>query len=216
MKIFLGVGQSQEWTHSQFSWSFLAAVTNAGYPSQVMRGDQSWDEVRNNNMIDQFLQSDCDIFVKCDADQVYPVDYFRVMVPLTEKYSVIGPVIFDRAPKNGFLSLACTDKNDVLGSNVDLLNMRGIHEIPYTHANNFYAREVFENVKPPWFERELSEDGTHYANHVDYDFLDKIKDAGYRIMANCDVVVGHLVYIPLTRENVVKLRDKRATVINAS
>lgn len=208
MKIYVGVAQSQEWVHSQFMWSLLGAITNAGYELCVVREDHAWDEVRNNIMIQKFLDSDCDILAKCDADQVYPVDYFRTMVPLVEKYPVIGPIIFDRSPDSGYASLCCGDKLAVRTSGFDLLNVSGVCEFEYTHTNNFYAREVLEAIDPPWYKREMSENGQQYTNHVDYDFLDKIKAAGYTIAVNCDVVVGHLIYMPLTKESVHRLRGR--------
>jgi len=67
----------------------------------------------------------------------------------------------------------------------------GIQEVPYTHTNNFYAREVLEKIPQPWYEARLADDGLNRGNHVDYTFLDKIKAVGYPIYLNLDVEVLH-------------------------
>jgi len=174
----------------KFFWSFIN-IRNT-YPTRYLQGGHPWDVVRNNHIISDFLKSDCDIFVKMDVDQIYPQNFFEAMVPLVDQYKVIGPLIFDRWAQNSFMPLAFDKVNEnkfpLRGCNI----MKGIHEIPFPHTNLFYAREVVEKLKPPYYEAHLREDGLDRANHVDYTFLQKIKDAGYPIYINSDVVVAHI------------------------
>ena len=46
----------------------------------------------------------------------------------------------------------------------------------------------------------MNEDGTKRANHVDYDFMDKIVKAGFKIYLNNDVVVKHIAEVGSSRE----------------
>lgn len=199
MRLFITVCNSQDWVYGQFFWSFVQALANCEYEYGVYRGAHPWDVVRNNQAIDKFLHNNSfDVLVKMDADQTYPADYFRRMVPLVEEYKVIGPMIYDRHHTNGYFPLVFQSK-DILNLNAGKIAHQrvGIGQYPYTHTNNFYDRDVLAQISPPWYEARLSEDGLERANHVDYDFLDKIKDAGYPIYLNHDVVVGHIETRPV-------------------
>jgi hypothetical protein len=167
-----------------------------------MQSGHPWDIVRNNQLIKKFLDSDADIFVKMDVDQAYPQNYFLEMVPLVNKYKVVGPLIFDRHRSNDYLPLAFEDYNFEDGTFrlFDILDKKGVVEVPYSHTNLFYAREVLESILPPWYEAHATEDGCARANHVDYTFLDKIKGAGYPVHINPKVVVKHLATEPVSRE----------------
>jgi len=191
-RVFIGVCNSQRQMPSEFFWGFVKMANP--YPTTIVRSTHPWDVVRNNQLIKVFLRSDFDIFVKMDVDQEYPTDYMTTMVPLVEQYKVIGPLIFDRMPQNGFMPLAFTQYGDQEGhgwKKWDIDGKTGVHEVPYTHTNNFYAREVLEKIPQPWYEAHLTDDGLNRGNHVDYSFLDKIKAAGYPIYLNLDVEVLH-------------------------
>jgi len=160
------------------------------------RAVHPWDVIRNNQLIDWFLKSDCDYFVKMDTDQSYPMNYFIDMLPLVEEYKVIGPLIFDRWPAGNFLPLV----NWAEGQVFDIKGKSGIMEVPYYHTNCFFSREALEAIQPPHYEAYLNEDGLKRANHVDITFMKKFPRAGYKIYANLDVVVNHLAEVPVSRE----------------
>lgn len=151
-----------------------------------------WDIVRNNRLIDQFLKSDADIFVKMDIDQVYPANYFMTMVPLVDQYKVIGPLIHDRWENNKFIPLAFQNSDYGHLIPYDITGKSGIVDIPFSHTNLFYHREVLEKIPKPWYEAIATPDGLDRANHVDFSFLSKLKSAGYPIYINLDVEVEHL------------------------
>ena len=194
MKIFLGICNSQEYMHSSFFWSFIKLIKGEHEIVPYQSG-HPWDVVRNNQMIKVFLSSDCDVFVKMDVDQVYPNDYLIKMIPLLEKYKVIGPLIFDRHEMNGFIPLAFENGEYGKLRRYELGGKTGIVDIPYSHTNLFYSREVLENIPMPWYEAHLSEDGLDRANHIDYQFLDKIKALGYSIYINMGMVVKHIAFV---------------------
>ena len=172
-----------------FFWSFI----NIDTPYQVcpFRSTHAWDVVRNNRIIEKFLKSDCDIMVKMDIDQEYPKNYFTKLVPLVEKYKVVGPVIKDRHKENDFIPLAFVFHEGEKVYAFDVSDKTGVCEVPFAHTNLFYSREVLEAIEKPWYEANLSEDGLWRKNHVDFTFLDKIKKAGYPIYIDFSIVVGH-------------------------
>jgi hypothetical protein len=187
MKLFLGICNTQHEVPAEFFWSFIA-IRNE-YETVPFRSRHPWDIVRNNKIVYEFLKSDCDVLVKMDIDQSYPSNYFEKLVHLVEKYKVIGPLIHDRG--TGHTPLMFSERNGFMMTKMDLLGKTGIEEVPYCHTNLFYAREVLEKIPAPWYEASLSQDGLERGSHVDYDFLDKIHNAGYPTYIDISTVVGH-------------------------
>jgi len=198
-KLFLGICNSQPLIDATFFWSLIQIRTVC--PMQVYRASHPWDVVRNNQIISVFLKSRADYLVKMDIDQIYPKNYFEVMVPLVEKHDVIGPMIFDRWRKNNYMPLcpSATPSNPhPFSSPHD--GKTGIQEVPYLHTNCFYQRRVLEAIPPPWYEAYMTPDGLRRANHVDYDFMKKITDADFKIYVNNDMVVKHIALEGIDRE----------------
>lgn len=190
MKLFIGICNSQDFVPAGFFWTFINLKSN--YNVQACRGGQPWDIVRNNYLISKFLKSDADIFIKMDIDQIYPNYYLKRFVPLVEEYKVIGPMIKDRNKGNDHMPLSFSSHNGLELRKYPVKGKKGIVEIPYSHTNLFIKREVLEQIPPPWYKVSYSEDGLYRDKHVDFSFLDKIKDAGYPIYIDLDVTVGHL------------------------
>jgi hypothetical protein len=192
-KIFVGICNTQPSVPSDFFWSFIGIKTE--WEVKPFRSTHPWDVVRNNVIIQEFLNSDCTILAKMDIDQKYPSDYFTKLVPLVDKYKVVGPLIYDRWRQNKFMPLAFSEfENADTGVRlkpVDIEGKDGVIEVPYSHTNLLYSREVLEKIDRPWYEAYLSYDGLSRQNHVDYSFTNKIRKAGYNIMINVDCIVGH-------------------------
>jgi hypothetical protein len=190
-KLFIGICNSQEDIPSGFFWSFISMKMVTPY--QAFRSGHPWDAVRNNAMIAEFLKSDCTVFAKMDIDQVYPPDYFERLIPLTEKYAVVGPMIYDRWEQSQYMPLAFDKVNDYNFpiSQMNLDGLSGVVEVPFPHTNLVYRREVFEKVNPPWYQAYLSMDGLERLNHVDYTLIDKIHQAGFKVMIDLDLEVKH-------------------------
>jgi hypothetical protein len=190
MKLYIGVCNSQEFVPADFFWSWENMVKPYNYV--MVRFDHSDDVIRNNQMINRFLKSDCDIMVKMDVDQVYPPHYFEFLVPYTEQYKVIGPKIHNKWRSRGYVPLLFDTNNFPLMATPNL-TLSGISEVAYPHTNLFYAREVLEKVAPPWYEAHHDEKGLKRTADVDCTFLDKIKAAGYKLYIDTTVEVTHLV-----------------------
>jgi hypothetical protein len=193
-KIFVGVCNSQTTVSADFFWSVVGQTDFVAQP-MFARAIHPWDVIRNNQLIAWFLDTDCDYFVKMDVDQKYPRDYFKTMVPLIEKYKVIGPVIFDRGGE--FMPLVNWAEGR---EHFDLSTHRGIIEVPYLHSNCFFHRSALAAIKPPHYEAYLSDNGLKRKNHVDITFMKKFPAAGFPIFVNLDVVVEHLAEVAVSKE----------------
>ena len=207
-KIFIGVCNSQEQMASDFFWSMMGQVDFVAQP-MFARARHPWDIIRNNQLIDWFLKTDCDYFTKTDVDQAYPMDYFKCMVPLIEEYKVIGPLLFDRPHTGDFMPLV----NWMEGgqkNHYDITGKTGILEVPYLHTNCFFHREVLEKIPKPWYEAQATADGLSRAIHVDASFMKKIPKIGYKIYVNFDVVVEHIANVPISREIYERWNHKKS------
>ena len=195
LKLFVGVCNSQTTLSSAFFWSWEGIKKT--YPYQIKRFDDDDTIIRNNQMIRDFLKSDCDVMVKMDIDQVYPKNYFSEMVPLVEKYKLAGPLIYNKWRKNNYSPLLAMENTSpilrVIRNWEPLCDEKGLLKIPYAHTNLFYAREVLENVDPPWYRLIHGEDGCSQVINRDYTFLEKLVSLGYETVINTNVEVGHLV-----------------------
>lgn len=197
-KLFIAIGNSQPFIYADFFWSMLA-LRKPIY-TDISRNKHPWDFIRNNTLIQQFLNQDHDYFTRMDADQAYPEDYLEKMVPLIDEYKVIGALLFDRWRRNDFIPLNFTGFDYPRSPVCDFTGQRGIVEVPCPHTNLFFAREVLEKISPPWFDPHFSQDGLRPIKHMDVTFIEKIKEAGYKTYINLDVVVSHLSINQIDRD----------------
>jgi len=189
-KLFIGVSNSQEFVPAKFHWTWEKMLKP--YKFKKVRFTHSHCFVRENRMVEQFLESNCDVFLKMDIDQKYPKNYLEVMVPLVEKYKVIGPLIYSKWRRKKYHPLMFSKTNGPQ-TGTPIHGAIGIVEVPYAHTNLFIAREVLEKIEPPWFMSDFNKDGTAQTNSTDAEFNDKIKEVGYPIFINMDVQAKHLV-----------------------
>jgi hypothetical protein len=194
IKLFIAVANSQDFVPARFHWSW----DKMDKPEDFVRKrfDHSYGCVRQNQAVDTFLKSDCDTLHFMDIDQAYPRNYLRAMIPLAEKYCAIGPLIYNKWRKNNFPPLMCSaNKYPFMSPPILGIENTGVREVPYAHNNMFYAREVLEKITPPWFDLNLNENGTARMDSGDFRFNDRVKEAGYKIYINTDILVQHLVMI---------------------
>ena len=190
-KLFIGVNNSQDFVPSQFFWTWERM--EKPYKYIISRQEFSFPSQRNNMMVKEFLASDCDVMVKMDIDQKYPHDYFVKMVPLVEKYKVIGPLLYNKWRRLNFRVLMNLTKQGPFTQSEQMKEWSGIEEVPYPHSNLFYVRESLENITPPWYENKFSSDGKMRLEGGDHAFVEKIREQGFKLYINTDVLVQHLV-----------------------
>lgn len=193
-KLFIGVCNSQEFVPADFHWSW--EMMEKPYEYVKIRFTHSDDVIRNNQMIDLFLQGDADIMIKMDIDQAYPKHFLSFLVPQVESHKVVGPVIFNKWRNRNYPPLLF-ETNDFPHMSRPMERHYGLAPIPYSHTNLLYAREVLEKLEPPWYEAHHDQRGMGRTHDVDYTFTDKIKAAGYEIYIDGSLEVAHLVAEPI-------------------
>lgn len=203
-KIFIGICNSQDYMPSDFFWSMLGQTDFVMKPV-FRRFKSSSTCIRNNRLFQEFLDSDCEYLARMDVDQVYPPNYFEVMVPLVRIYKAIGPLIFDRQIGNGFIPLV--NWLESFPEHTDISGMQGIIEAPYSHTNYFFHRDVLKNIPKPFFEEVLKGDGFEREN-MDCAFMKKVASAGHKIYVNLDMVVGHIANVSVDQKFYNKFHGK--------
>jgi hypothetical protein len=189
-KLFIGVCNSQEYMPSAFHWSWEKTIKPYEYVK--VRFDHSDDVVRNNSMIAEFLESDCDIMVKMDIDQEYPLHFFSALVPHLEVYKIIGPLIHNKWRWADYRALMF-ETSDFPYLAESMTDYSGVTEVEYAHTNLLYSREVLESIEPPWYKVYHTSNGTSRSKDLDFTFLEKIKEKGYKFYIDSTVEVKHLV-----------------------
>lgn len=194
-KLFIAVCNSQDFVPSAFHWSWERMAKPDNYRKE--RFTHSYGVIRNNQAVDMFLASDCDMFTFMDIDQKYPENYLTIMLPLAYRYKVIGPLIYDKWRVHNFNPLMFDENRYPFLSFPSGEAYTGIVEKKYAHNNMFYAREVLERIPPPWYEFNLNERGTNRNESQDFLMNDKVRKAGYKVYVNTDMEVQHLVMMPV-------------------
>jgi len=128
-----------------------------------------------------------------DVDQQYPSNYFERLIPLVQQYKVAGGMVYDRWEQNKYMPLAFDSVRGMELHKMNLQNFNGVIEIPYPHTNLLYHREVLSKISPPWYEAHLDPTGLERANHVDFTFIEKIHQAGFRVMIDLDCEIKHMM-----------------------
>jgi len=114
------------------------------------------------------------------------------LVPYVDQYKVIGPKIHNKWRWADFRPLLYeTNDFPYLAESMDC--GEGIQEVPYPHTNMFYLREVLESIDPPWYKVSHNKMGTARSKDLDFTFIEKIKDKGYKFYIDTTVEVKHLV-----------------------
>lgn len=196
-RLFVGICNSQDYVPSDFFWSLIGQVSFGGMPTMFRRFMSSSTSIRNNRLIREFIDSGYEYLARLDIDQIYPRDYFKVMIPLVEKYGAIGPLIHDRMMSNDFIPLV--NWLDKFPEHPDVYNMSGIIEVPYSHTNGFFHRDVLKDLPRPYFEEKLIKEGLGREN-MDRAFTEKITKAGHKLYVNLDMVVKHITTIGVGKE----------------
>ena len=81
---------------------------------------------------------------------------------------------------------------------INLSDKHGIIEVPYSHTNYFFHRDVLKDLSMPYFEENLKANGIEREN-MDRAFTEKIVVAGHKLFINLDMVVGHVANISITK-----------------
>lgn len=152
-----------------------------------------------NALVKQFLATRCDALLAVDTDIIYtPEDCLKLI--LWDEPMVAGAYLseFD-------LLDTCVRGKDGLPIQIGLPG--GPTEVLFTGAGfTLVKREVFEKIASGWYDLGAEEDG--FKHGEDWSFCVRVRQAGYKIILDPSVRLGHLKYLVLTpRESMKVIND---------
>jgi hypothetical protein len=165
------------------------------------------DAIRNSLAM-QALEADCTHLLMMDTDQKYPVDTVtRLLEHVRNGHEIVGakvhrryppfdPLLLKRDPErqHGYNAIPASEWN---------VNGGGLIEVDATGTGCILiATEVFDVLEYPWFqEREKILDGNKSITiGEDIGFCETAKDAGYRIVVDTTIKIGHIADLMVTEE----------------
>jgi hypothetical protein len=157
-----------------------------------------------NSIVQAFLSQRLNVkplthLLMIDSDTVPPVDApFRLiardvdvvsgMTPIANRNKETGELEFY---DNCFESVEKDKEEKVLKTNIAQRGT-GLRQILRCGAACLLVkRHVFESLTPPFFRFEMDETGTKHTRSEDIYFCDSVKDKGYVLYADTDVVCQH-------------------------
>lgn len=156
-----------------------------------------------NNLVKEFLNSDCEYLFFVDIDMGLPTDGLKKLVE--DNKPIIGGLYFQRIPPHNpmlFEKGKFTAKAHNYMFKRDYIE--GLTEIDATGAGALLIKkEVFKKVKYPWFAEP-----TEYETYEDFFFCEKAKDAGYKIYVDTRVKISHFSET-LVSETTKRFYDQR-------
>lgn len=175
-------------------WSAIPEVREGGLIEEAYRHDI--DKARNN-LVTKFLATRADALLSVDTDIIYTPEHVQKLIDWDLPF-VSG------AYMNEFSLIDAA----VLGDNGHPKQIGlpgGPTEVLFTGAGfTLIQREVFEKIAHEWYSF-TEEDGWKHGE--DWSFCVRVRQAGYKIMLDPEIRVGHLKYLVLTPNQKMVVAD---------
>lgn len=153
---------------------------------------QPVDNARNQ-IVDEFLKSDCTHLFFIDADTIPPVDALDKLLSHNKDItSGLTPIVYHNEKDGYHTGMNCTDlEENRVQPNTGLVEIKGAGG-----SCLLIKRNVFDKMKPPYF-RFLYSDDNGKATMVSEDIYFMAMALGYGVKAYCDTTVVCKHYKPI-------------------
>jgi len=156
-------------------------------------------DIIRNQLVKQALEAGCTHLLMMDTDQTYS-DRDMILKMLAHKKKVISAIVHRRYPPFDCITLRGEPGKYTQVSDEEILAARDsdnhLVEIDATGCGCLlYNTEVFQEIKPPWYEFSKTESGDVVGE--DIGFCHKLKDAGYNIYCDVSIDIGHLAQLEI-------------------
>lgn len=182
LKLMIGIPISSAYLHRKFVQSLMSLkfLPNIDVDINVIEGYQL--PFARNRIVENALQKNVDFLLFIDADMIFPSDLF------TKLYSHNLPIINSLAFRRIQPHYPCIFNWNINTNCYETVSYtNGLKEVDATGmAGILINTEVFKNLPKPWF---------YYDQHQfssDLTFCKNAKQAGYKIMIDTDLKLGHI------------------------
>jgi len=139
-----------------------------------------------NNLIKEFLQSDCQYLFFVDIDMGLPINGLKQLIE--DDKDVIGGLYFERIPPHNPIMM---EKGTFTKKEHRYIFQRnyteGVVEVDATGAGALLIKkEVLKKIPYPWFAEP-----PEYSISEDFYFCEQLKKAGYKIYVDTRVKITH-------------------------
>lgn len=158
-----------------------------------------------NDVVEEFLASDCDILWFLDSDIVPPTHILDLVVHHKDKWQAAGAPypIYATVPGSSEMSIMFTVYNGIGGDISPGEASRGMHMIECPEGGTefvdglatgclFLKREVFKDLKRPYFEFKFDAETRRIVEGEDLGFALKMHDLGIKFFVDYGMVCKHL------------------------
>lgn len=188
MKIALGLPCSFPMVYEDFMAS-VVLLDKTGFEVELFRSRVGHDiALLRNNLVKSFLESDCTHLLQIDSDMIFSSNALLNLA--LRNVDIVGALYFMRYPP--FSPCAVKFEGDTIHEfTVSELETKELIEVSRIGTGLILVRrEVFENVKYPWFLTRKKNGQVVMSD--DYYFCDKAREVGYKIYLDTSVPCQHV------------------------
>ena len=166
-------------------------LQNAEYTIDIVNSPMPLEHVRNLQ-VKRFLSSDAEFLFLVDSDCVPKPNTLKQLLDFDLPFiSAPHPTI--KGNETGVMIMDKVDEGYRQHRPFD----KGLEECDAVGcAGMMIRRDVFEQVEKPYFKFIYDKEG-QLVKGEDFYFCDKLKEAGIKIYAYCDIVQTHYVEVPI-------------------
>lgn len=199
VKIFMGVPSTGNIADTQ---TYALRAIQAKYQDHVelvypdLCSNRIFHDAARNGIVEEFLQSDCDILWFLDSDVTPPIHILDLVVVYGNKWKVAG------APYPIFMAQSGTENRQVVFTVYKGIKGKGIApaDIPMSGIDEvdglatgclFIRREVLENLEKPYFQFKFDEESRSPVEGEDIGFCLRMAKLGIKFFVDYSMVCRH-------------------------
>lgn len=184
---------------------------------------RSWHDFARNEVVEEFLQSDCDILWFIDSDVCPPKHVLDIVVNHQDKWEVAGaPYPLWMVPPGGTgpaVGLACykgiVDDGKVKGIQMAEVPTQGMEFVDALATGClFIKRSVFAKLERPWFEHKFDPKTRKLIEGEDLGFALKLSKLGIKYFVDYGAICQHYKRIDLLAVNNFAIDVANARVLD--
>jgi hypothetical protein len=191
-KVFIAIPCSEGSRYSEFWQSLQGVYTPPNTITQQCRG--IYIANNQNTLARMFLESNQDWFWLVNDDQIYPPDILIRL--LRHRKDVVAPNCLEKKPPHLPLLYQSQNGKGIYKNKYLIDGQTGLVKIVGAGGGGMLVhRRVLEAIKDPWWEVHtvLNDNGVSSQSSEDFDFCQKVIDAGFEIYGDLSLWVGHII-----------------------
>lgn len=173
------------------------------YPKHCVQ--RKFHDFARNAMVDDFLETDCDILWFLDSDVVPPPHVLDLITKYGEHWELAGapyPVFMTPTGHSGPQVVMCVYMADETGMHAAKVPYSGTGFVDGLATGCiFIKREVFAQLEKPYFEFQFDSTSRQLTIGEDLGFCAKVNRLGYKFFTDFDMVCAHYKTVNLLDVN---------------